>query len=92
MLPLAGLEFSLTSYNCSGCSPRYFIIPTLADCPSVLRNAVSVTLAIFLSIWSYTLHHRNPERATHSTNKKQGKSKKQILIGLTVLGSGKWEF
>jgi hypothetical protein len=36
---------------------------------SVLRNAVCVTLAVFLITYSYTLHLRNPERATHSTNK-----------------------
>jgi hypothetical protein len=39
-------------------------------------------------IYSYTLHHRNPERATYSANKKQGKREKQILIGLSGLGSG----
>jgi hypothetical protein len=52
-------------YETRKCS--YFIIPTLADFSSVLRNAVSVTLAVFLIIWSYTLFHRNSGRATHST-------------------------
>jgi hypothetical protein len=54
------------------------------DFSSVLRNAVNVTFAVFLFIYSYTLHHRNPGRATHSTNKKQGKPKKLILIGQEV--------
>jgi hypothetical protein len=70
----------------------YFVISTLADFFSVLRNGVSVTLAAFLIIYGNTLHHRNPGKAAHSTNKKQGKSEKQILIDLTVLESGKWEF
>jgi hypothetical protein len=67
----------------------YFVIPTLVDFSSVFGNAVSVTLAVFLFIQSYTAHHRNPGSATHSTNKKQGKSEKQILIGPRVLVGGK---
>jgi hypothetical protein len=66
----------------------YFVIPTLAHFSSVLRNAVSVTLAVFLIIYSYALHHRNPGRATHSTNEKKRRSEKQILIGPSLLGSG----
>jgi hypothetical protein len=73
-------------------SAVFFVIQTLVDFSSVLKNVVSVTLAIFLIIQSYTLYHRNLGRATHSTNKKQGKSEKKILIGPRVLGSGKWEF
>jgi hypothetical protein len=69
-----------------------FVIPTLADFSSVLRNVVSVTLSVFLIIKSYTLHLRNPGRATHSTNKNSGKSEKQILIGWRFLGSGKCIF
>jgi hypothetical protein len=52
----------------------YFITPTLADFSSVLRNAVNLTLAISLIIQCYTLYLRNPGRATHSTNKNQGKN------------------
>jgi hypothetical protein len=48
---------------------------------------ISETLIIFLIIWSYTLQYRNPGRATHSTNKKQGKSEKQILIGPRLSGN-----
>ncbi len=70
----------------------FFFIPTLVDFSSVPRNVVSVTLAVFLIIQSDSLYHRNLGRATHSTNKKQGKSDKKILIGPRVLGSGKWEF
>jgi hypothetical protein len=61
---------------------NYFVILTLANFSSFLRNAVSVTLAVFLFIWSYTLHLRNPGRATHSTNNNQGKSRKRSsMIG-----------
>jgi hypothetical protein len=59
----------------------YFVIPTLADFSSVLRNAVNVTLTFVLFIQSYTLHNWNLGRATHSTNKQQEKSEKEILIG-----------
>jgi hypothetical protein len=71
---------------------HYFVIITLADFSFVLRNAVSVTLSVFLIIQSYTRYLRNPGRAAHSANKNQGKSEKQILIDWRVLGSGKWKF
>jgi hypothetical protein len=58
----------------------YFVIPTLADFSSVLRNAVNLTLAVFLIIQCYTLYLRNPGRATHSTNKNQGKSENRSLL------------
>jgi hypothetical protein len=67
----------------------YFIIQTPADFSAVLRHVVSVTLVVFLNI---TPHLRNLGRATHSTNKNQGKNEKKILIGQRVLGSGKREF
>jgi hypothetical protein len=39
-----------------------------------------------------TLHHRKLARATyHSTNKKQGKGEKQILIGQRVLEGSEWK-
>jgi hypothetical protein len=62
----------------------------LADFSSVLRKAVSLTLGAFLIISSYTLHYSNLGRATHSTNKKQGKREKLFFTGRGVLGSSKW--
>jgi hypothetical protein len=38
--------------------------------------------------FAFTFHQRDPGRATHSNNNNQGKSKKQILIGPRVFGSG----
>jgi hypothetical protein len=52
-------------------------------------KAESETLAVFLLHPQLHLHQSKPGRAKHSTNMKQGKGKKQILIGLRVLGSSK---
>ncbi len=84
MLALAGLEFSLTSTNCSGCGPRCFQetgkcscfdIPTLANLSSVIRNGVSVTLAASYSsrVTPYTIEIWE---GLHIQT-----MKKQILIG-----------
>jgi hypothetical protein len=51
-----------------------------------LWNAESETPDFFLQ--HCELHHRKPERATHSTNKKQEKGKNIDLIGQKILESG----
>jgi hypothetical protein len=49
----------------------HFIIPTLADFSCSLWKAESVKLASILE--RHALHLRKPDRATDSTNRKQGK-------------------
>ncbi len=82
---------ALTAYQ-EYCAPTYSVIPSLTNFSSVLRNAVSVTLAIFLFIQSYTLHHRNPGRTTRSTNKKQEKSKQNRSSWVREFQKAEWEF
>jgi hypothetical protein len=76
LVPKGISELMLKNGLCRYLGP-FFVL--CADFSSVFRNVASVTLAVFLIISSYTLHHMNPGRATHSTNKKQGKSEKQII-------------
>ncbi len=96
-------NFHLLHTKCTGCNPRSLRKP--ASAATVFHHTNTGRFVFYLEECSkcdncnlpfhtelYTLHHKNLGRATNSTNRKQRKGEKQILIGLRGLGSDKWDF